>query len=149
MLSNLDDLMMKMCASKNSGIGVEVDGLIYFYEDFKDDDGISRAYRHFGTDSNITFYSMTWAHQRRIKELMDLYIALKENNETEKTKRLEKVISKYIVKWNDLEKAPELVNEEWNRGELELDQKTNNKTDVEAKDTRNNQKRRHSRSMCR
>lgn len=100
MLKNLDELMMKMCASKNDGVGVEVDGRLYFYEDFKDDDGISRAYRQLGTDKSMVFYSMTWARQRRIKELMDLYKAITENGELERAKRLATVIAEYISKWS-------------------------------------------------
>lgn len=99
MLKNLDELMMKMCASDNDGVGVEVDGLIYFYEDFGNDDGIGRAYRHFGTDKPMTFYSMAWARQRRIKEFMNLYKTMRDNHETERADGLAKVITKYIVKW--------------------------------------------------
>lgn len=100
MLKNLDELMMKMCTSKNDGVGVEVDGCFYFYEDFKDDDVISRAYKQLETDKNMVFYSMTWAHQRRIRELMDLYKAITENGEVERAKRLATVIAKYISKWS-------------------------------------------------
>lgn len=111
MLKNLDDLMMKMCASENSGVGVEVDGLIYFYEDFDNNDGIGRAYRHFGTDKKMTFYSMSWAHQKRIKEFMDLYKIMVANNETERAEGLAKVIAKYIAKWSGCgeEKAMEQI----------------------------------------
>lgn len=99
MLKNLDELMMKMCVSENSGVGVEVDGLIYFYEDFDNDDGISRSYRHFGTNKKMTFYSMTWTRQRRVKEFMNLYKIMAENSETERAEGLAKVIAKYISKW--------------------------------------------------
>lgn len=111
MMKNLDDLMMKMCVSENSGVGVEVDGLIYFYEDFDNDDGINRAYRHFGSDKQMTFYSMTWARQRRIKEFMDLYKTMVANNEEERADRLAKVIAKYIAKWSGctIEKALEQI----------------------------------------
>lgn len=111
MMKNLDELMMKMCVCKNSGVGVEVDGLIYFYEDFQNDDGISRAYKHFGADKQMTFYSMAWARQRRIKEFMDLYKTLIENGEAERANRLATVIAKYIVKWSGCteEKAIEQV----------------------------------------
>ena len=100
MLKNLDELMMKMCVSKTNGVGVEVDGLIYFYEDFDNDDGISRAYRHFGTEKPMTFYSMAWAHQKSIKEFMNLYRIMVDNHETERAYRLAKVIAKYITEWS-------------------------------------------------
>lgn len=111
MMKNLDDLMMKMCVSENSGVGVEVDGSIYFYEDFDNDDGISRAYRHFGTDKKMTFYSMAWAHQKRIKEFMDLYKVMVANNEGERAEGLAKVIAKYIANWSGctIEKALEQI----------------------------------------
>ena len=99
MFKNENELMMKMCASKNDGVGVEIDGLLYFYEDFEGDDGISRAYRHFGTDSRITFYGMTWAHQRRIKELMDVYKGIN-NKHSDRAKGMAKCIANYIVKWS-------------------------------------------------
>ena len=111
MLKNLNELMMKMCASENEGVGVEVDGLVYFYEDFENDDGIGRAYRHFGNSKQITFYSMAWARQRRIKEFMDLYKTMTENNEAERATNLAKVIAKYIAKWSgcNTEKAMEQI----------------------------------------
>ena len=37
MIENKNELMLKMCASENGGIGVEVDGKFYFYEHFEDD----------------------------------------------------------------------------------------------------------------
>lgn len=101
MLKNLNELMMKMCASDNDEIGIEVDGYLYFYEDHGNEDVINKIYRHFGTDKEIIFYSMKWAHQSRIKELMDLY---QENVlygcDIEKIKKLMKIISKYLVKWS-------------------------------------------------
>lgn len=111
MLRNLDELMMKMCASKNSGVGVEVDGLFYFYEDFENDDAISRVYRHFGTNKQITLYSMAWAHQKRIKEFMNLYKTIVKNGETERAEKYANVIAKYITAWSDCthEKALEQV----------------------------------------
>lgn len=111
MLKNLDELMIKMCTSDNSGVGVEVDGLLYFYEDFGNDDGVSRAYRHFGTSKKMVFYSMSWARQRRIKEFMNLYKTMIENHETERASNLAKVITKYIVKWSGCneEKAMEQI----------------------------------------
>ena len=112
MLKNLDELITKMCICENDGVGVEVDGLFYFYEDF-DNDGanISRVYRHFGTDKEITFYSMTWAHQKRIKGFMDLYAQMVEYSEKERACALAKVIAKYIAQWSGCttEKAIEQV----------------------------------------
>lgn len=104
-----NELMMKMCASKNDGLGVKVDGLYYFYENYGDDDPITRIYKHFGMDHKFTFYSMCWAHQKRIKELMSLYEIMVANNETERAEKLENVIAKYISKWShcDMQDATE------------------------------------------
>lgn len=107
MIRNENELMMKMCASKNNGLGVKVDGVFYFYENFGGEYPISRIYRHFGVDRTFTFYSMAWAHQRRVSEFMDLYKSMIENQEKEKAEKLAKVISGYVVKWSSctLEKA--------------------------------------------
>lgn len=102
MIKDKNELMMKMCASEKGGVGVEVDGILYFYENF-DDDTITRIYKHFGTERNFVFYSSKWAHQRRIKELMDGYAAAS----TDLKSSYEKCISEYIAKWSGctIEKA--------------------------------------------
>ena len=65
----------KLCL--NDGVGVEVTDehgtFYYFYENFKNDDGISRAYRHFNHGEKLAFYSPTWAKQTQFKEYMELY----------------------------------------------------------------------------
>ena len=108
---NENELMMKMCVSENGGVGVEVDGLYYFYENFGDGDPITRIYKHFGMDHNFKFYSMCWAHQKRIKEFMSLYKIMVANNETERAEKLENVIAKYISKWShcDMQDAAEQI----------------------------------------
>lgn len=108
---NENELMMKMCVSKNDGVGVAVDGLYYFYENFGDGDPITRIYKHFGMDHNFKFYSMRWAHQKRIKEFMSLYKIMVANNEAERAEKLENVIAKYISKWShcDMQDAAEQI----------------------------------------
>lgn len=65
----------KLCL--NDGVGVEVKNengtFYYFYENFKNDDGMDRAYRHFNNGEKLTFYSSTWAKQTQFKEYMELY----------------------------------------------------------------------------
>ncbi len=100
MLKNLDELMMKMCVCENNGVGVEVDGAIYFFEDSEGEDAISRIYRQFRVSAKMTFYSMTWAHQRRIKEFMSLYENAVKYCEAGKVERLENVIAKHIANWS-------------------------------------------------
>lgn len=71
----------KLCL--NDGVGVEVTDehgtFYYFYENFKDDDGISRAYRHFNHGEKLVFYTPTWAKQVQFKQYMLLYKNLVEN----------------------------------------------------------------------
>ena len=99
MIKNLDELMMKMCNCKNDCIGVEVDGVISLYEDFGDGDPVERIYKHFGTDKQMTFYSVTWAHQRRIKELMDVYKGINDKH-GKRAIGMAKHIANYIVRWS-------------------------------------------------
>lgn len=70
-----NEMKTKLCL--NDGVGVEVTDkngtFYYFYENFKDDDGISRAYRHFNHGEKLVFYSPTWAKQTQFKEYMELY----------------------------------------------------------------------------
>lgn len=75
----LDKNGMRTKLLLNDGIGVEVldpsnnSVCFYFYENFKNDDGIARAYRHFNHGEHLTFYSRTWARQSQFKEYMELY----------------------------------------------------------------------------
>lgn len=70
-----NEMKTKLCL--NDGVGVEVTDengtFYYFYENFKDDDGISRAYKHFNNDESLIFYSSTWAKQTQFKEYLELY----------------------------------------------------------------------------
>lgn len=108
MFKNENELMMKMCASENDGVGVKVDGVFYFYENYKNDDAISRVYRHFGGDRNITFYAMSWARQQRIHELMSLYIDVVASNESMRADGIASVIANYIVAWSHFTKTEAL-----------------------------------------
>lgn len=112
MMKNLDELMMRMCAHDDrDGVGVEVDGVIYFYEDFPDNDGMSRAYKHFD-GKNITFYSRTWARQRRVKRMMDCYKSnILSFGASEAAAEYAAIIAEYIVRWSNCtkEKALEQV----------------------------------------
>lgn len=99
MIENKNELMLKMCASENGGIGVEVDGKFYFYEHFEDDT-LSRIYRHFGMDHNFTFYSMKWAHESRIKELMELRNELFIACEAVRVENITILAAAYIAQWS-------------------------------------------------
>lgn len=97
-MKNENELMMKMCASENDGVGVCVNGVYYFYENFEDGDPITRIYKHFGMDHKFTFYSMCWAHQKRIKEFMNLYEIMVANSETERAEKNERMVDFMIEK---------------------------------------------------
>lgn len=98
-MGSLDDLMKKMCISESDGVGVEYKGNYYFYENFPEDDAISRAYRHFGT-AELIIYSKRWAHQRNIKQFMKLYEKMYIFCEFDRAEKLAEVIAKYIDKWS-------------------------------------------------
>lgn len=70
-----NEMRTKLCL--NDGVGVEVKDasgtFFYFYENFKNSDGISRAYRHFNHGEKLTFYSASWAKQEQFKEYLELY----------------------------------------------------------------------------
>lgn len=55
----------------HNGVGVEVNGVCYFYEG-NVKEAISRAYAH-SNGKQMTFYSQTWARQSQFKEYMELY----------------------------------------------------------------------------
>ena len=107
MINSKNELMLKMCASEKGGIGVEVDGNFYFYENFEDDT-LSRIYRHFGTNHTFTFYSMEWAHQARIKELMEFRNELFIIADAEKVKKITGVVAFYIAQWSGCTEAEAL-----------------------------------------
>lgn len=69
------EMRTKLCL--NDGVGVEVTDasgtFFYFYENFENSDGISRAYRHFNHGEKLTFYSASWAKQEQFKEYLELY----------------------------------------------------------------------------
>lgn len=70
-----NEMRTKLCL--NDGVGVEVTDehgtFFYFYENFANDDGISRAYRHFNHGEKLSFYSSTWAKQEQFKVFFELY----------------------------------------------------------------------------
>lgn len=70
-----NEMRTKLCL--HDGVGVEVTDsmstVYYFYENFANDDGISRAYKHFNHGEKLTFYSSTWAKQSQFKDYMILY----------------------------------------------------------------------------
>ena len=70
-----DEMRTKLCL--HDGVGVEVTDsmstVYYFYQNFANDDGISRAYKHFNHGEKLTFYSSTWAKQSQFKDYMILY----------------------------------------------------------------------------
>lgn len=74
-MMNKNEMRTKLCL--NDGVGVEVTDVngtfYYFYENFTNDDGISRAYKHFNHGEKLTFYSTTWAKQEQFKEYLELY----------------------------------------------------------------------------
>ena len=107
MINNKDELMMKMCASENGGIGVEVDGIFYFYEHFEDDT-LSRIYRHFGMNHKFTFYSMEWAHESRVKELMELRNKLFIACEAVRVENITILTAAYIAQWSGCTKEEAL-----------------------------------------
>lgn len=111
MLKNLDALKMKMAHLDGcTGVGVEVDGRFYFYEDFDDDEGAGRAFQHF-PGKKITFYPMAWARRERVKELMERYIDFVIDEEGQKAIDRAFVIAGMISAWTgcDLENALEQV----------------------------------------
>lgn len=70
-----DEMRTKLCL--HDGVGVEVTDsmstVYHFYENFANDDGTSRAYKHFNHGEKLTFYSSTWAKQPQFKDYMNLY----------------------------------------------------------------------------
>lgn len=88
-------MMLKMCASKIGGFGCEFDGDFYFYEG-KQEEAIGRILDHF-LGYSIVLYTMEWARQTRIKEMMEYYESLP--NGENKT-LIEIVIANNISEWS-------------------------------------------------
>lgn len=79
----MDKQQMRYLLTRYNGVGVKVTTndhkvYYYFYEDFKDSNGMDRVREYFKQKTNIrlTFYSNKWAMQSSFMEYLDYYIKL-------------------------------------------------------------------------
>lgn len=72
---------MRNLLLRRKGIGVKVitvtgESFYFFYEDFDDNKGITRAKKHFRFNEHLVFFTSKWAQQSAFAEYMDHYIKL-------------------------------------------------------------------------
>lgn len=69
---------MRNLLLRRKGIGVKVitvtgESFFFFYEDFDDSKGITRARKHFRFNEHLVFFTNKWAQQSAFAEYMDHY----------------------------------------------------------------------------
>lgn len=72
---------MRNLLLRRKGIGVKVitvtgESFFFFYEDFDDSKGITRAKKHFRFNEHLVFFTSKWAQQTAFAEYMDHYMKL-------------------------------------------------------------------------
>lgn len=72
---------MRNLLLRRKGIGVKVitvtgESFFFFYEDFDDSKGITRARKHFRFNEHLVFFTNKWAQQTAFAEYMDHYMKL-------------------------------------------------------------------------
>lgn len=72
---------MRNLLLRRKGIGVKVitvtgESFFFFYEDFVDSKGITRAKKHFRFNEHLVFFTSKWAQQTAFAEYMDHYMKL-------------------------------------------------------------------------
>ena len=69
---------MRNLLLRRKGIGVKVitvtgESFFFFYEDFDESKGITRARKHFRFNEHLVFFTSKWAQQSAFAEYMDHY----------------------------------------------------------------------------
>lgn len=75
---SLSKSSMRNLLLRRKGIGVKVititgENFYFFYEDFDDSKGITRAKKHFRFNEHLVFFTNKWAQQSAFAEYMDHY----------------------------------------------------------------------------
>lgn len=75
---SLSKSSMRNLLLRRKGIGVKVititgESFYFFYEDFDDNKGITRARKHFRFNEHLVFFTNKWAQQSAFAEYMDHY----------------------------------------------------------------------------